>query len=190
MKRHLLTIGLVALAATSLPACKAPGATKDAKRGAIMRMHDEALERATHKWPHLDNMIDESHGYAVVNGGVLKAFFVGLSSGYGVVVDQNQRTHTMIDTFALSLGPGFELSNTNGIVVFHSKEGLELAKKGELGWVFGGTAGLGIEVGDLGGDWAIAGVSGATTSFRDMRWGLGIHAQFFGMDTDLNEALE
>ena len=95
----------------------------------------------------------------------------------------------MIDTFALSLGAGAELSNTNGVVVFRSREALDAALAGDSGWMFGGSAGLGIEAGSLGGDFAVAGIGGDTSSYRDMRYGLGIQAMFFGIDVDLDTDL-
>jgi len=190
MIRQLQAIGLVALGATVLSACAAPGASVDAQRGAIMRMHDDALEKATAKWPGLQSEIDSAYGYGIVNAGVVKALFVGLSSGYGVIVDQEARTHTMIDTFALSLGAGVELSNTNGVVVFHTREALDAALAGDTGWVFGGSAGLGIEAGSLGGDFAVVGLGGDTSTYRDMRYGLGVHIMFLGLDVDVATDLD
>jgi lipid-binding SYLF domain-containing protein len=190
MKRSLQSLGVVAICAIALSACAAPGASDDAQRAATMRMHDEVLAAATARWPVLQDQIDRSDGYAVVNGGVLKVFLLGLSSGYGVIMDQGTRTPTMIDTFGISLGPGIEFSNTSGIVVFHTREALDAALSGDAGWVFGGTASLGLEIGDFGGDLAAAGVSGATSTYRNMEYGIGIHAQVFLLDVDVDTELQ
>ncbi len=190
MKRLSKAIACLALCATTLAGCVSPdGDTRDQQYASAMRMHDDVLETATKKWPELQAEIDGSVGYAVFDTGVLKIFIIGTANGYGVVVDNASGVRTIVDNFAIELGPGIELSNTNGIIVFHTKEAFDAAMDPESGWEFGGSAMLGLEFGDFGGDIGATSVGGETSSYRNMENGIGIHASIFWLDSDRDEDL-
>lgn len=190
MRRAWKTIGGLVLCAAALGACVSPsGDTRDEKRASAMTMHDEVLARAHTYWPDLQGEIDAGTGYAVFDSGVLKILIVGTANGYGVVVDNETGKRTIVDNFTIALGPGIELSNSNAVVVFHTPEALAAALDGEDGWDFGASAMLGFEIGDFGGDTSTNSLDEHSSTYRDMNYGVGIHASVFWLDSDPDEEL-
>ncbi len=178
----------LALCATALTACVSPGGdSKDEMRASAMRMHDEVLARATAIWPGLQGEIDGAAGYGVFDTAVLKILIVGTANGYGVIADNASATRTIMDNFTIALGPGVELSRSNAIVVFHTREALEAALDGDDGWDFGAAAMIGLEIGDVGGDASTSSISDEASTYRDMDYGIGIHASIFWLDMDPSE---
>ena len=190
MKSPWKTIAALALCATALTACVSPsGDTKDQQLASAMAMHDAVLARATAKFDGLQAEIDNAAGYAVFETGVLKILIVGTAGGYGVVVDNSTAVRTIVDNFAIALGPGVELSRANAVIVFHTKEALQAALDGDDGWDFGASAMIGLEIGDVGGDASTSSIGTQSSTYRDMDYGVGIHASVFWLDSDPDEEL-
>ena len=190
MKRRLAPLAALALCATALTACVSPsGETESARLASAAAMHDDVLERATSKYDDLQTVVDGAVGYATFDTGVIKILIVGTASGYGVVVDNATGDRTIVDNFSIALGPGIELSRSNAVIVFHTREALEAALDGEDGWDFGGSAMIGLEVGDVGGDASTTSIGEQSSSYRDMDYGIGIHASVIWLDSDPDDEL-
>jgi len=191
MSRTFSRLGALALLVCGLflqTACLSPhGETVAEQQGSAMLMHDQVLEEATARWPELQGQIDGAAGYAVYDTIVMKILIVGVANGYGVVVDQATGTKEHIDNFVLALGPGVEASRTHGVVILHTKEAVKAASAGE--WDFGGDASIGLQFGDFGGDTSAASTGGTSTVYRNMDYGLMLHASIFWLKSSGDDEL-
>ena len=191
MHRTLNRLGTLAFLLCALllqTACVSPhGDTVDAQRGSALLMHDQVLETATKRWPQLQKEIDGAAGYAVFDTVVMKILIVGTANGYGVITDNATQAKEFVNTFTIALGPGLEASRSQGVIVLHTPEAVRAASKGE--WDFGADASIGLQIGDFGGDTSTASTGGHATAYRNMDYGLALHASIFWMKVSADEKL-
>jgi lipid-binding SYLF domain-containing protein len=138
MKKILLLAAMTLLLAP-LSACLAPqGSSPEQKRSAIMRMHDETLERLYEQRATARDVIDRSAGYAVFSNINAQYLILGGGGGFGVAVDRATGTRTFMKMAQVGVGLGLGVQDIRVVFVFHSERALNNFISN--GWEFGGQA--------------------------------------------------
>jgi len=187
--RSLLTrLAVLVALAVPMTACMTPhGDTVEEKQGSVMAMRDIVLEKAIAENPAIEKSIADAAGYAVFDTVVAKILIVGFANGYGLLVDNATGEDTILDNFAVAVGPGIEISHTYGLAILPTKEAVQAVASGE--WNFGGAAMLGFKFGDFGGAIGGTDLGGEIDSYRLFDTGVAIHASLVWVDLDIDEDL-
>lgn len=128
----------------------------DKKRGEILEMRAEVLERLYEERPETRLEIQNSVGYAVFSNIGVNVIFISGGGGKGVAHDKITGKDTYMKMGTAGIGLGLGIKDFRAVFVFHDTQSFNNFV--EKGWDFSGEADAAANSGDKGGE-----VSGATT---------------------------
>ena len=183
----LLTLLVLALALTGCsPRSKL---TNDEKIQSINTMADETLQRLYTEKPATKDEIKEAAGYAAFTNANVNIIFVGVSGGYGVVVDNETGEKTYMKMGSGGVGFGVGVKDFRQVMVFNTKETMDQFV--DSGWTFGGHADAAAKAGDKGGAASGEGALGQIKVYSMTESGLALQAMGTGTkyykDKELNK---
>jgi lipid-binding SYLF domain-containing protein len=178
-KATLLTLLVLTLALTG---CSPGGKlTTDEKIQAIDTMADETLQQIYTEKPATKDEIKEAAGYAAFSNANVNIIFVGVSGGYGVVVDNETGEKTYMKMGSGGVGFGVGVKDFRQVMVFNV----------DSGWTFGGHADAAAKAGDKGGAASGEGALGQVKVYSMTESGLALQAMGTGTkyykDKELNK---
>jgi len=140
---------IVALAFMLLAACASPSSEEQGPtRNELDEMGDKAIARFIATTPQLQELLDKSVGYTVVNMTITKIPVVGTGVGYGVVIDRRTGTRSYIRVSQFEIGGGLGTEKYKVLIVFDDAKLLEKTAAGTWHYDAGAQAVAGGESAD------------------------------------------
>ena len=127
MKQILFFLMLVCL-------CSGCSTLSTERRGELDRMAAQAVAALEQENPGLQERIEASLGYLVIDQKVVKVPVVGGGRGYGVVVENAAGRRTYVKVGRIDFGGGWGVRNFKVLLVFSDPELLKKAQAGK--WVY------------------------------------------------------
>ena len=137
-------LGLAAL--VSVGCISAPGATPDEKRQAIDESSDQTMQMIIADKGVTQQQIMDAAGYATITNIGTQILVLGADDGYGVLVDNESGERTYLDVNSIDFGPGVGIAKYRTLLIFETKEKLDMFKNGE--WEFGADVAAVAKTGD------------------------------------------
>ena len=136
-----LAIALVLLCSctTLSPEGEGPG------RPELDAMSEKAMAVLFKTKPELQELLDKSVGYAVINMTVTKIPVIGTGAGYGVVVDKRTNTRSYIQVMQFEVGGGMGAEKYKVFIVFNDGKLVDRAARGAWHYEAGADAVAGSE---------------------------------------------
>ncbi len=156
MPKKTISLILSSLLSLLLIASGAHADKNDKKRGEILEMRAEVLERLYEERPETRLEIQNSVGYAVFSNIGVNVIFIAGGGGKGVAHDMQTGKDTFMKMGSAGVGLGLGIKDFRAIFVFHDVEAFQNFV--EKGWDFSGEADAAATSGKKGGE-----ASGATT---------------------------
>lgn len=157
---HILTRSLIVALASIFMMVPAANADKsEKKRGEILEMRAEVLERLYQDRPETRIEIQNSVGYAVFSNLGVNVVFISGGGGKGVAHNQITGEDTFMRMGSAGVGLGLGIKDFRAVFVFHDQKAFNDFV--ENGWDFSGEADAAANSDGKGGE-----VSGATTLSR------------------------
>ncbi|UCB54154.1 MAG: hypothetical protein JSW45_09365 [Thiotrichales bacterium] len=134
--RGLLVITVIAIAAC---ATNSPDTTGPS-RAELDAMSDTAIATLVETTPELEELLNQSPGYAVVKMTITKIPVVGTGAGYGVVVNQRTNTRSYIRVSQFEIGGGMGAEKFKVLIVFTDEKLVDRAARGTWHYEAGAEA--------------------------------------------------
>ena len=112
----MITIAALTGCATDTAEKKGPS------RADLDTMSDETIATLHKTTPELEELLQQSPGYAVVKMTITKIPVVGTGAGYGVVVDQRTNTRSYIRVSQFEVGGGMGAEKFKVLIVFSDEK--------------------------------------------------------------------
>jgi lipid-binding SYLF domain-containing protein len=93
-------------------------------------MSEKAINALLATKPELQELLDKSVGYAVVNMTITKIPVIGTGAGYGVVVDKRNNTRSYIQVSQLEVGGGMGAEKFKVLIVFSDEKLVDRVVRG------------------------------------------------------------
>jgi lipid-binding SYLF domain-containing protein len=135
--RHSIVViaGAVLFSCTTLsPEAEGPTRTE------LDAMSEKAIAALIETKPELQDLLDKSPGYAVVDMTITKIPVIGTGAGYGVVVDHRSNTRSYIQVSQFEVGGGMGAEKFKVLIVFSDGKLVDLATKGTWHYEAGAEA--------------------------------------------------
>lgn len=135
--RHLILVIAVVLlcnCSTLSPEGEGPD------RSELDAMSQNAITTLLETKPELQELLDKSVGYAVVNMTITKIPVIGTGAGYGVVVDKRTNTHSYIQVSQFEVGGGMGAEKFKVLIVFSDEKLVDRAARGTWHYEAGADA--------------------------------------------------
>jgi len=143
------TYSIVVIAFILLAACATPSPEeKGPTRGELDKMGENTIATLIKTKPQLQELLDKSVGYTVVNMTITKIPVVGTGVGYGVVIDRRTGTRSYIRVSQFEVGGGLGTEKYKVLIVFDDAKLLEKAAAGTWHYDAGAQAVAGGESAD------------------------------------------
>lgn len=140
---------LILLAIVLLAGCATiKGNTVADQRQYVLDMRDETLARLYEETPIAKEQIKKAAGYGVFSNINTNLFFLSSGSGYGVVIDNEDKKPIYMKMRSLGGGLGIGIKDFRAVIIFRKREDLE--KFVEKGWEFGGQVDAAFKSGEKG----------------------------------------
>lgn len=132
----ILAIALVVLCSctTLSPEGEGPGKPE------LDAMSEQAITALLKTKPELQELLDKSVGYAVINMTITKIPVVGTGAGYGVVVDKRTSTRSYIQVSQFEVGGGMGAEKYKVLIVFSDEKLVDRAVRGAWHYEAGADA--------------------------------------------------
>ncbi|MDX1823795.1 MAG: hypothetical protein R3354_03705 [Thiohalomonadales bacterium] len=152
MKKRFISQGvysIVAIVCIFLAACASPSPEEQGPtRDELDKMGENTIATLIKTKPQLEELLDKSVGYTVVNMTVTKIPIVGTGVGYGVVIDKRTNTRSYIRVSQFEVGGGMGTEKYKVLIVFDDAKLLEKAAAGTWHYDAGAQAVAGGETAD------------------------------------------
>ncbi len=140
--RHIILVMSVVLlcsCTTLSPEGEGPG------RPELDAMSEKAMTALLKTKPELQELLDKSVGYAVINMTITKIPVIGTGAGYGVVVDKRTNTRSYIQVMQFEVGGGMGAEKYKVFIVFNDGKLVDRAARGAWHYEAGADAVAGSE---------------------------------------------
>ncbi|HIJ90706.1 MAG: hypothetical protein OEV89_08370 [Desulfobulbaceae bacterium] len=148
MKRIIIGLCALAIAALLTGCATTSGTTTPDKRKAILSMRNEVLSDLYKIHPQAKGEVAKAPGYAVFNNADINIIFVSVGGGHGVVTDNKTNKPVFMKMGAAGVGLGLGVKDFRAIFIFHDRE--TMTKFINSGWEFGGHADAAAKASDKG----------------------------------------
>lgn len=127
-----LTVLVVAF--TLLAGCASSPEEQGPTRDELDKMGEKTIATLIETKPQMQELLDKSVGYTVVNMTITKIPVVGTGVGYGVVIDRRTGTRSYIRVSQFEVGGGLGTEKYKVLIVFDDAKLLEKAAAGT--WLY------------------------------------------------------
>jgi len=143
------TYSIVAIAFILLAACASPSSEKQGPtRNELDDMSKKTIATFIATKPQLQELLEKSVGYTVVNMTITKIPVVGTGVGYGVVIDKRTGTRSYIRVTQFEVGGGIGAEKYKVLIIFDDAKLLEKTATGTWHYDAGAQAVAGGESAD------------------------------------------
>lgn len=119
-------------------------------RAELDEMGKKAITALLDSKPELQESLDKSPGYAVVNMNITKIPVVGSGAGYGIVIDQRTNTRSYIKVSQFDVGGGLGAEKFKVVIIFSDENLVDRLAKGAWHYEVGADAAAGSGSADTG----------------------------------------
>jgi lipid-binding SYLF domain-containing protein len=184
-----LHIAITALTIMVVTGCASMGdGSKASKRQAIHAVQAKTLSQLYAQKPDTEAQIKNAEGYAVFSNANVNLLFVSAGTGYGIVNNNKEDSHTYMNMAEGGVGLGLGVKDYRIIIVFHSQQAI--TNFVENGWTFGGNADAAAKAADKGKSVQTEAYYGDLTVYTLTESGLALQATIKGTkfwpDPELN----
>ncbi len=128
---------------------KPKGKTTLERRQFTRDMRDKILADLYASKPELKQRVEQAAGYAAFSSMNTHILLMTTGHGYGIVVDNRERSETFMRMAEVGAGIGVALKNIRVVMIFPNRTVMETFR--DKGWQFGGQAQAAAKVDDTGG---------------------------------------
>jgi len=136
----IFVIGFMLLASCASPAPEKQGPTRDK----LDEIGDKTIAAFIAAKPQLQELLNKSVGYTVVNMSITKIPVVGTGVGYGVVIDRRTGTRSYIRVTQFEIGGGIGTEKYKVLIIFDDAKLLDKAIVGAWHYDAGAQATAGV----------------------------------------------
>jgi lipid-binding SYLF domain-containing protein len=116
-------LGILAIAVVLLFSCSTLSPEGEGPAQAELdAMSEKAINALLATKPELQELLDKSVGYAVVNMTITKIPVIGTGAGYGVVIDKRNNTRSYIQVSQFEVGGGMGAEKFKVLIVFSDEK--------------------------------------------------------------------
>jgi hypothetical protein len=137
----IVPIAFLLLAACASPSSEEQGPTRDE----LDKMGENTIATLFKTKPQLQELLDKSVGYTVVNMTITKIPVVGTGVGYGVVIDRRTGNRSYIRVSQFEVGGGLGAEKFKVLIIFDDAKLLERTAAGTWHYEAGAKAASGSE---------------------------------------------
>jgi lipid-binding SYLF domain-containing protein len=124
-------LGILAIAVVLLFSCSTLSPEGEGPAQAELdAMSEKAINALLATKPELQELLDRSVGYAVVNMTITKIPVIGTGAGYGVVIDKRNNTRSYIQVSQLEVGGGMGAEKFKVLIVFSDEKLVDRVVRG------------------------------------------------------------